>query len=122
MRRSVDSGGRLTFNDVDTLVLHYQGRPAPSAEPADDSEPTNSPQGLYVVIQDSSNKIDTVVHPDPAAVNVTAWTEWKIPLSDFAGVNMSKVKKMVIGAGDRANPTPDGHGLLYIDDIWLTKP
>lgn len=120
--RTWDTPQDWTVYDVDTLVLHYQGRPAPSVDIDGNPLPGNSPQELYVAIQDSSSKIDTVIHPDPAAVNATAWTEWKIPLSDFAGVNMSRVKKMVIGVGDRANPVPDGSGLLYIDDIWLTKP
>jgi len=120
--RTWDTAQDWTVYDVDTLVLHYRGRPAPSVDIDGNPLPGNSPQELYVTIQDSSNKIDTFVHSDPAAVNATAWTEWKIPLSDFAGVNMSRVKKMVIGVGDPANPTPDGNGLLYIDDIWLTKP
>ncbi len=83
--------------------------------------PGNGQDDLYVGIQDSSNKIGVVVNPDPAAVNVTEWTEWKIPLTEF-GVNLSRVKKLFIGVGDRDHPTPDGAGLLFIDDIRVTKP
>jgi hypothetical protein len=28
---------------------------------------------------------------------------------------------MTIGIGDRDNPRPGGWGLIYIDDIWVTK-
>jgi parallel beta-helix repeat protein len=43
--------------------------------------PGNSPDNLYVTVEDSTGKTATVVHPDPAAVNARAWTEWKIPLT-----------------------------------------
>ncbi len=82
----------------------------------------NSTAPLYVAIQDTANKVAVVTHPDPAAVNVTDWTEWKIPLGAFTGVNPARVKRMYIGVGDRENPTPDGSGLLFIDDIRVTGP
>jgi hypothetical protein len=86
------------------------------------AHPANSLQSLYLAIQDSAGKTATVVHPDPAAVNIATWTEWKIPLNDFAGVNLAKVKRMFIGVGDKTDPQPDGTGKLYLDDILLTKP
>ncbi len=82
---------------------------------------SNDPDDLYVALQDSNNNIGVVVNPDPAAVNVTEWTEWKIPLTEF-GVNLSRIKTLFIGVGDRDNPTPDGAGLIYIDDIRVTRP
>lgn len=84
--------------------------------------PGNSQQNLYLAVEDSAGKTATVTHPDPAAVLAAEWTEWKVPFSDLAGVNLAKVKKMVIGVGDRTNAQPDGTGLIYIDDIRLTKP
>ncbi len=77
---------------------------------------------MYVAVEDSAGKAATVVNPDPAAVLTTAWTEWKIPLSSFTGVNLAKVKKLSIGVGDRKTPVPNGTGRLYIDDIRVTKP
>jgi hypothetical protein len=56
-----------------------------------------------------------------AAVNATAWTQWKIPLSTFTGVNLTKVKKMYIGVGDRKNPAAVGTGHIYIDDIGFGR-
>ncbi|NIO30466.1 MAG: hypothetical protein GTN75_01550, partial [Gemmatimonadetes bacterium] len=81
----------------------------------------NSPQSLYVAVVDSTNKTATMVHPDPGAVLTTAWTEWKIPLTDLTGVNLAKVKKLRIGVGDRSNAQPDGTGRVYIDDIRIIK-
>jgi hypothetical protein len=77
---------------------------------------------LYLVVEDSAGKSKVIAHPDAAAVNVTEWTEWKIPLSDLAGVNLAKVKKLYIGVGDRADPAADGSGRIYIDDIRVVKP
>ena len=53
-----------------------------------------------------------------------AWFQWKVPLSEFsgAGVNVTAVKAMLIGVGDRDAPTPGASGLLFIDDIRLTRP
>jgi hypothetical protein len=84
----------------------------------------NSPEGLYVAVQDSSGKSKVLVHSDPAAAAAGAWTQWKIPLSDLtaAGVNMAKVKKLTIGAGDRSSPKAGGTGMLYIDDIGFGCP
>jgi hypothetical protein len=81
----------------------------------------NSPQPLYVIVEDSTGKQATVVDPN-AAVNATTWTEWKIPLADLAGVNLGKVKKLYIGVGDKVNPAADGTGRIYIDDIRVSRP
>ena len=35
---------------------------------------------------------------------------------------MASVKKMVIGVGNRANPTAGGSGRVYIDDIGYGHP
>ena len=45
-----------------------------------------------------------------------------MPLSSFTGVNLAKVKKLYLGVGDRKNPSADGTGRLYIDDIRVAKP
>ncbi len=84
-----------------------------------DADLTNDTAPLYVTVTDSAGKSATVVHPDPLAVNVNAWAEWKIALSDLKGVNLAKVKKLTIGVGDRANPKTGGGGKLYLDDIQV---
>jgi len=82
--------------------------------------PENSPQDLYVVVQDTAGKTATVTWPNGS--NVAAWTEWKVPLSQFTGVNLGAVKKMIIGVGDRKSPKPDGAGKMFFDDIRVLKP
>ena len=82
--------------------------------------PENSPQDLYVTLQDSGNRSATVTWPNGS--NVAAWTQWKIPLSQFSGVNVGAVKKMIIGIGNAKSPKPDGAGRVFIDDIQVLKP
>jgi hypothetical protein len=84
-----------------------------------DSPRYNSAQNLYVAIQDSTNKL--AVMTNATAVNSASWTEVKMPLSSFTGVSMTKVKKIVIGIGDRNSPAADGMGMLFIDDIRVIK-
>jgi hypothetical protein len=82
---------------------------------------TNGAGALYVVVEDSAGKAAVVTNSDPAAVTLTTWTEWKIPLSSLTGVNLAKVKRMYIGVGDRQSPAKGGAGHIYIDDIRVSK-
>ncbi|MDI6450466.1 LamG-like jellyroll fold domain-containing protein [Anaerobaca lacustris] len=80
----------------------------------------NAPAPLYVVLEDATGKVAVVSHPD--LVIRGGWNEWAIPLSDFAGINTSRVRTMYIGVGSRTSPTAGGTGVVYIDDIAFGKP
>jgi parallel beta-helix repeat protein len=82
--------------------------------------PGNSPDDLYVVVDDGDGKTAMVVNPNPAAVNAKAWTEWKIPLNSLAGVDLSRVRRMTIGVGGRESMISPGAGRISIDDIRLS--
>jgi regulation of enolase protein 1 (concanavalin A-like superfamily) len=82
---------------------------------------SNIPEQLYVALQDNANNTAVIKNTDPLATTLITWTEWNIPLTAFAGVNLQAIKKMVIGVGDRADPKAGGSGTLYIDDIWLNR-
>jgi hypothetical protein len=84
--------------------------------------PGNDPDTFYVALQDSAGKTAVVSNPDANATVASEWTQWQIPLSQFAGVNVKAIKKMYIGVGDRKAPSADGTGKLYIDDIHVIKP
>jgi hypothetical protein len=99
-----------TLSGADTLVLYVRGRSS------------NAAAQVYVAVEDASKKVGVAAYPDQTLTTATQWTEWKIPLSGFAGVNLAKVKKMYIGIGDRASPAAGGAGLIYIDDIRVTRP
>jgi hypothetical protein len=83
----------------------------------------NTPDPLYVAIEDNAGSAAVVSHPDPLAVLRAEWQVWRIPLSEFVatGARMSSVRTMSIGVGDRDHPTSGGAGLIYIDDILFGR-
>jgi hypothetical protein len=85
---------------------------------ANDAEP------LYVALSNATGTPAVVAHPDPAVANITTWTEWVIPLQDFAdkGINLSNVDKLGIGLGTTGGAATGGSGVMYIDDIRLYRP
>ena len=99
-----------TVHGVNTLALFIRGTAANGVAP------------LYVVIEDSAGKSAAGTHPDAALVTKAVWTEWKVPLSSFAGVNPAQVKKLSLGVGTRTDPKAVIFGRLYFDDIRVVKP
>jgi hypothetical protein len=99
-----------TVNGVDSLTLYVRG------------QSSNGPAVLYVALEDNAGNRGTVSYEDDTAVTSSTWREWKIPLSRFTGVNPAKIRKLYLGLGDRDHPTPGGAGLIFIDDIRVTRP
>jgi hypothetical protein len=109
IERDFGSAQNWRVNDVDTLVLYMHG------------QATNAPAPLFVMIRDIAGKIATAAYPDASVTQATEWVEWRIPLSQFAGVNTTRVRRLTLGVGDRAKPTPGGAGRIYIDDIRVIR-
>jgi len=101
-----------TVTGADTLTLYVRG------------EADNGPAPLYVAIEDTAGRVAVAPHADAAATTMEDWTEWNVPFGDLttAGISMTAIKKMYIGVGSRTAPTPDGAGVVYVDDIRVTKP
>jgi len=101
-----------TRKTVKALTLWFYGDAANSAEP------------LYVGVQDSLGTRKDVPHVNSDAALLGDWQEWNIDLEEFAdaGVNLTSVKKLIIGAGNRPSPQMGGTGTLYFDDIRLYRP
>ena len=109
--RTWDAAQDWTVNGVSTLTLFVKGK-------AD-----NAAEQLYVGLEDDAGQSAFVAHEDVELATRTTWREWEIALSEFssAGVDLTAVTKMVIGLGNRAAPAPGGLGLIFIDDIWVTR-
>lgn len=75
---------------------------------------------LWVILTDQTGKSAKVtfgsVAGATAALASPAWTEWKIPLSEFGGVDLTKIESLTLGLGNGT-----GAGTLYFDDIRLTR-
>jgi len=79
----------------------------------------NDAADMYLTIEDSAGKSATVT--SATAATAADWTRWAIPMSDFAGVNFTKVKKVVITVGDKTATTAGGSGVVFIDDIGFGR-
>ena len=119
---------QATFSDV-TIMGTVMGQ----WQSQDIGITSNDPEQLYVAVEDSIGKSKVVNNPDLSVVQSDTWQEWMIDLKQVsnAGVNLSSVKKLYIGVGDRVAPKLGGSGMLYIDDIrlyqsrclpWLARP
>ena len=87
------------------------------------AQPTgNDVAPLYVALEDTSGNVAVVRHPDESIVAKSGWNAWLIPLSDFAGANLSRAAVIYIGVGDRDNPTAGGAGMVFIDDVGYGTP
>jgi hypothetical protein len=74
------------------------------------------PGGRYFWHVDEVQADGTTIHKG------VVWTQWKIPLSSFPGVDLHQVRKMSIGVGGREFSIPPGTGRIYFDDIRVLKP
>jgi len=82
--------------------------------------PSNGQADVYVALEDSMGRTAALQYTDGS--NVNEWTQWKIPLADFTGVNPGAIRKMYIGVGSRTAPIADGNGMILVDDIQVVKP
>ncbi|HNS19836.1 MAG TPA: PA14 domain-containing protein [Sedimentisphaerales bacterium] len=109
IEREYTSPQDWTASGVNTLVLFIRGKV------------TNPITPLYVTLRDSSSHVATIQHSNPAIAQTLLWNAWRIPLTEFATVNPAKIKKISLTLGDKTNPTARGAGMIFIDDICLTK-
>jgi len=87
-----------TVEGVTTLVVHFRGA-------------ADNTGALYVEI----NGVKVAYSGDPADIASTQWIAWEIDLPSV-GVSLTSVSRLTIGIeGGQA-------GVLYVDDIRLTKP
>ncbi len=99
-----------TTHDMKALSLWFHG------------ETGNTPETLYMALEDSAAQVRVATHPDPTALQVAGWQGWYIDLQRFSGVNLASIKKVYLGVGNRTSPTAGGSGKLYIDDIRVCAP
>jgi len=85
----------------------------------------NDAERIYVALSNLTGGPAAAYHDDPAATQIGAWTEWVIPLTNFAdqGIDLTDVDKIAIGVGTQGNMTaPGGSGKIFMDDIRLYRP
>jgi hypothetical protein len=85
---------------------------------------SNPADKLYVILEDNNNNSHLVEHSEPNATQFDSWQDWNIDMREFsdADVNLAAITKMTLGVGDKAAPSATGRGLVYVDDIRVSKP
>ncbi len=76
---------------------------------------------MYVVAEDAAGgSKEAAIQP----MNLTRqrWQPWGTHLAKFRGVDLTAVKKLYIGIGDRNGAPTGAYGVVYIDDISLCMP
>lgn len=100
-----------TVNSMDTFELYFRG--------ASD----NGPGRLYLSIEDDAGQIAVLNNPNPDAVFAEQWQQWSILLANLTidGIDVTAIRRLSIGIGYLDNPQPSGLGIIYIDDIRVTR-
>jgi hypothetical protein len=91
-----------TVNGVVTLGIWYIGDAANAAEQ------------MYVTLNGTAR----VNNSNPNAAQEEDWTEWRVSLSEFTGVNLGNVDSITLGLSS----VTGGTGTIYFDDIRLYLP
>jgi hypothetical protein len=120
-----------TDSEMKALTLYFYGNAGNDA---------GVTERMYVGLEDSSSYAQGEYGDNGEDMNdikIAEWQEWNIRVQDFndGGVDLSDIRKMYIGFGDRGNLNPGGipggSGIVYFDDIrlyprkcvpWLAKP
>jgi hypothetical protein len=101
-----------TEQNVNELIIWFRG------------VVSNDAERLYVSLSNRTGAPVVIYHDDPAATQAGAWTEWVIPLQDFADqdIDLTDVNAIAIGVGTKGNITsPGGVGEMFFDDIRLYR-
>ena len=106
----IELGKDWTATDADQLSLWIHG------------EPNNTPEPIYVAVQDGEGMTAVLYHDDPLVTLTDDWTKWSIPLYKFVDVDLTDVRILTIGIGHRGNTTiPGSIGIMFFDDIGLCE-
>jgi len=118
-----DNVGTTTTSELNGLEVTGSVDPAlPLDTVTNVGMPKNPAEPFYVAVEDAAGKVAVANHPDnPMALQSRLWQDWMIDLAAMSaqGVDLTQVKKIYIGVGDRDNPTVGAEGLVLVDDIRL---
>jgi hypothetical protein len=96
---------------IKALTLYFYGNPNNAA---------NATEWMYVALKDNDSVAVVYYDGNSNDVRDPNWHQWDIKLTNFINVELSNVKNVYIGFGNRdTHPTPGGSGLVYFDDIRL---
>jgi hypothetical protein len=84
--------------------------------------PPNVSDRLYLRIEDADGAVTEIEYGGPSDITTQQWQRWAIQLEDISGVDLTRVKSLYVGVGDRSGGSSGAYGKLYIDDVQLCVP
>jgi O-glycosyl hydrolase len=90
---------------ANALVLYFRGDP---------NNPLSEQMYVSLTDGDAVPQTSTVMYHSMPDTTIPQWQKWNIPLTEFAGVNLSNVVRITIGFSGGS-----GDGVVYFDDITL---
>ncbi len=111
-----------TVGGANLLSLMFHGYYVDPEDEEGDKYGCNTEQPLYVRVVDDAGKEAIATLPG-YVIQSGSWRSWEIPLADVtaAGVDLTKVKALTIGAGDGTQSSQDGEDtdVVFIDNVRL---
>lgn len=111
-----------TAEGTDLLSIMFHGNYVDPEKEEGDKYGCNKEQPLYVTVVDDAGNEATTTLPG-YVIQSGSWRSWDIPLADItaAGVDVTKVKALVIGVGNgtQSSQAGDDVDVIYIDNIRL---
>jgi hypothetical protein len=85
-------------------------------------EAGNANDRLYLRVEDKDGSSAEVEYDGPAGLDTTQWQRWAVQLDELSGVDLSRVKWLYVGVGDRNAGASGATGRIYLDDVRLCRP
>ena len=85
---------------------------------------SNDGDKMYIALEDASGKSAASFYDgNEDDVRKESWQPWSADFQDFSSINLSAVKAIYIGVGDRGAARPSGStGSILVDDISMCVP
>jgi hypothetical protein len=73
-------------------------------------------------IEDTGGSASEIEYGGPSDITTQQWQRWAAQLDEISGVDLTRVKSLYVGVGDRSGGSSGAYGKLYIDDLRLCVP
>ena len=81
----------------------------------------NDTEPIYVRIEDSSGNTSEQIMDDTSVVQIAEWYELGFQIAEFGGIDITNIKKIIIGVGSSDASVSSGAGTIRIDNIRLNR-
>jgi hypothetical protein len=77
---------------------------------------------LYLRLEDADGSAAELEYDGPADLKTEQWQRWAVQLDELSGLDLTRVKGLYVGVGNRNGGSSGAAGRIYIDDVSLCMP